>query len=163
MHRVLKTLTVLFLLIISIVPVALPVHAAIFAPITFTNNQGSATPATFQQKVTWNPSTYQAYEASDLGNVRFCADSPCTTQLYAWLESCTPSCTPTATSASAWVKLTSSIAGGGGTLTIYIVFQSLSTTFDGNLWGEAPNLSGTYGQYDNGANVFTFYDSFIGT
>src|SRR2546428_5558927 len=163
MHRVLKTLTVLFLLIISIVPVALPVHAAIFAPITLTNNQGSATPNPFQQKVTWNPSTYQGYEASDLGNVRFCADSPCTTQLNAWLESCTPSCTPTATSASAWVKLTSSIAGGGGILTIYFVLQSPSTTFDGIFWGEEPSLSGSYGQYDNGANVFTFYDNFAGT
>ena len=163
MHRVLKTLTVLFLLIISIVPVALPVHAAIFAPITLTNNQGSATPNPFQQKVTWNPSTYQGYEASDLGNVRFCADSPCTTQLNAWLESCTPSCTTSATSASAWVELTSAIAGSGGTQTVYMTFLSTSTHFDGVYWGEAPNIPGTYGANDNGANVFTFYDNFAGT
>ena len=99
----------------------------------------------------------------DLGNFRFCADNVCTTQLNAWLESCTPSCTPTATSASAWVKLTSSIAGSGGTLTIYFVLQSLSTTFDGNFWGEAPNIPGTYGTNDNGANVFNSYDNFAGT
>ncbi len=54
------------------------------------------TPNLLQQKVTWNPSTYQAYEASDLGNVRFCADGACTTQLNARLESCTPSCTSNA-------------------------------------------------------------------
>jgi len=54
------------------------------------------TPNLLQQKVTWNPSTYQVYEASDLGNVRFCADGACTTQLNARLESCTPSCTSNA-------------------------------------------------------------------
>jgi len=121
------------------------------------------TPYPFQQKVKRNPSTYQAYEVPDLGNFRFCADNVCTTQLNAWLESCTPSCTPTAISASAWLKLTSSIAGSGGTLTIYFVLRSLSTTFDGNFWGEAPNIPGTYGTNDNGANVFNSYDNFAGT
>jgi len=133
-----------------------------YVPVTITNNQGSATQNPFQQMVTWNPSTYSTYEASDLGNVRFCADTACVTSLDAWLESCTPSCTPSATSASAWVKLTSAIAGSGGTLTIYMVFLSTSTEFDGNYWGEAPTLSGTYGQYDNGANVFSDYGAFQG-
>jgi hypothetical protein len=121
------------------------------------------TPNPFQVKIVFNPSAYSTYEASNLGNIRFCVDSACTTTLYAWLESCTPSCAPTATSATAWVKLTSAIAGNGGTYTIYMEFYPLSTQFDGVFWGEAPNLSGTYGQYDNGANVFTFYDNFAGT
>ncbi len=132
-------------------------------PITLTNSQTSATPSTFQQKITFNPSSYSGSEASNLGNIRFCLDSACNTELYSWLESCTPSCTPTATSASVWVKLTSSIGANGGTLTIYMVFEPASTNFDDNYWGEAPTLSGTYGQYDNGANVFTFYDNFAGT
>ena len=132
-------------------------------PITITNSQSSATPSTFQQKIVFNPSTYSSYEASNLGNIRFCLDSACNTQLYSWLESCSPSCSTSATSATAWVQLTSSISASGGTLTIYMVFQSSSTNFDGNYWGEAPTLSGTYGQYDNGANVFTFYDNFAGT
>ena len=133
-----------------------------YIPLTITNNQGSATPNPFQVKVTWNPSTYSSYEGSALGNVRFCADIACNTMLYGWLESCTPSCSASATSASAWVKLTSAIAAGGGTLTIYMVFLASSTPFDTSYWGEAPSLSGTYGQYDNGANVFTFYDNFAG-
>ena len=128
-----------------------------YVPITLTNNQGSATPTTFQQKVTWNPSSYSTYEASDLGNVRFCADSACATTLDAWLESCTPSCATSATSASAWVKLTSAIGASGGTKTIYMEFLATSTTFDGNFWGEAPNIPATYGTNDNGANVFTAY------
>jgi len=134
-----------------------------YIPITLTNSQTSATPTTFQQKITFNPSTYSIYEAANLGNIRFCLDSGCVTQLYAWLESCTPTCTTGATSASTWVKLTSSIGANGGTLTIYMVFELTSTNFDDNYWGEAPYLSGTYGQYDNGANVFTFYDNFAGT
>ena len=127
------------------------------APVTLTNIQGSATPVPFQQQVVFDPSTYSSYESSDLGNIRFCADSACTTYLHAWLEGCTPSCSPTATSATAWVKLTSSITGGGGTLTVYIGFLSMSTDFDANYWGEAPQLSVTYGLYDNGADVFSAY------
>ena len=119
--------------------------------------EGAPTPVPFQQSVAWNPSTYSTYEVSDLGNVRFCADSGCVAPLYAWLESCTASCTPSATSATAWVRLTSAIPGGGGTLTIYMVFLGTSVDFDGNYWGEAPTLSATYGQFDNGANVFSAY------
>jgi len=43
------------------------------------------------------------------------------------------------------------------------VFLAQTTPFDDNYWGEAPTLSATYGQYDNGANVFSFYDNFAGT
>src|SRR5579872_313736 len=121
-----------------------------YVSITLTNSQTSATPATFQQKVTFNPSSYSTYEASSLGNIRFCVDTMCSNKLFAWLESCTPSCTTSATSASVWVKLTSSISASGGTLTIYMVFLPTTTTFDGNYWGEAPTLSGSYAQYDNG-------------
>jgi hypothetical protein len=118
---------------------------------------GAATPNPFQQMVTWNPSSYSAYEGGSLGNIRFCSDAYCVAPLYSWLESCTPSCTTGATSATAWVLLQSSINNGGGTLTIYMVFDPTSVTFDGVYWGEAPNLSATYGQYDNGAYVFTDY------
>jgi hypothetical protein len=128
-----------------------------YVPITITNAQSSATPSTFQEKITWNPSSYTSYEASDLGNIRFYNDSAFTTPLYAWLETCTPSLSNTATSATAWIKLTSSITQNGGTKTIYMAFLSTTTSFDGNYWGDAPNLSGTYGAYDNGANVFNAY------
>jgi len=136
-----------------------------YVPITITNSQGSATPNPFQQMVTWNPSTYSSYEAANLGNIRFCADIACASPFNSWLESCSSTCSTSgssSTSATAWVKLTSSIAAGGA-LTIYMVFQSTSTNFDGVYWGEAPQQSGTYAQYDNGANVFTFYDNFVGT
>ncbi len=134
-----------------------------YVPITITNSQSSATPSTFQEKLTLAPSNYTSYEASNLGNIRFYSSTAFTTPLYAWLESCTPSLSNTATSATAWVKLTSSIAASGGTLTIYMAFLSTTTSFDGVYWGAAPNLLSTYGLDDNGANVFSFYDNFAGT
>lgn len=129
-----------------------------YVAITLTNSQTTATPTSFQQEVTWDPATFAAYEASDLGNVRFCADDVCATPLYAWLESCTASCGTSATSAIAWVNLgTHTIAANGGTLTIYLVFKPTTTEFDGVYWGEAPTLSPTYAEFDNGANVFAGY------
>ncbi len=131
-----------------------------YVPITITNNQSTGTPNPFQQMITWDPATYSTYEATNLGNVRFCADTGCATTLNAWLESCSSTCSSagsTSTSATAWVKLTSAIGANGGTLTIYMVFEATSVNFDGGFWGEAPQLSSTYAQYDNGANVFTAY------
>ncbi len=127
-----------------------------YVAVTITNGQSSATPNPFQQMITWNPSSYSSYEASNLGNIRFCTTSSCGTELYAWLESCSSTPCASASSATAWVKLTSAISANGA-LTIYMVFESSTTNFDGNYWGEAPTLSTTYAQYDNGANVFAAY------
>jgi hypothetical protein len=140
----------------------------LYVPVTLTNNAGSATPNPFQALIQPNPSSYSTYEASNLGNIRFCSDSLCTTMLNSWLEGCGTTspygaCSTSSTSATFWVKITSPISSGGGKLTVYMVFLSTSTNFDGNVAGESPNLSTTYGQYDNGAKVFLFYDNFAGT
>ena len=58
-RRVLKTVMVPFLPVTFIVPTALPVDEANYVPITLTNDQSSAAPTTFQQRVTWHPSAYQ--------------------------------------------------------------------------------------------------------
>ena len=137
-----------------------------YVPITITNSQSAATPTPFQQMITWDPATYSVYEATNLGNIRFCADIACATPLYAWLESCSNACSSagsTSTSATAWVQLTTSIAASGVSLTIYMVFNPTSTNFDAVYWGEAPTLTGTYGQFDNGANVFSDYGAFQGS
>jgi hypothetical protein len=44
-----------------------------------------------------------------------------------------------------------------------MVFEPTSTNYDGVYAGEAPQLSSTYAQYDDGANVFTYYTRFGGT
>ena len=112
--------------------------------ITITNSQSSATPAPFQQMVQI-PSTYIPYIrlTDSSGNL-----------LYAWLESISNG------TATIWVKLPNEI-GANSSITIYVI--GYDSGFDGNYWGEAPQLSSTYGQYDNGANVFTNYWNFAGT
>ena len=134
----------------------IPQGEVAYVPITLTNSQSSATAAPFQQMVTFDPATYSAYEASDLGNIRFCADKYCATTLSAWLESCATSCSPSSTSAVVWVNLPNGISGSSS-VTVYLTFWGTGTHFDGNQWGEAPQLSSTYGLYDNGGNVFDLY------
>ncbi|MFP3209659.1 MAG: hypothetical protein RXR82_08265, partial [Nitrososphaeria archaeon] len=75
--------------------------------------------------------------------------------LYAWLESISNGV------GTIWVKIPSSIPAGG-TYQLYMI-QDSTLPMDGVYWGEAPQLSPTYAQYDNGASVFDFYDNFAGT
>jgi hypothetical protein len=134
----------------------------IFA-ITFTNSNGATTPVNFQQMIRFNPSntSWNALERSDLGNLRFFADVLHTLPLYAWLENFTAI---TDHNDIIWVNLGShTIAGAGGTLTIYVEFISTSTSFDVNYWGEAPKLSSPYGLHDNGPKVFSTYNNFNGS
>jgi len=114
--------------------------------ITLANNQSQATPTNFQQFISaalkypsgtyfWNPNDGW---------------------LQAWLESLSSS-----NQANIWVKIPSSIPANG-TYQIYMV-QDNSKNFDGVYWGEAPQLSSSYAQYDNGGNVFNNYWNFAGT
>lgn len=123
---------------------------------TLTNSQNVATLAPFQQMITFDPSTYSQYENSNLGNIRFYQGS---TELYSWCES---GCSNTSSNAVFWVKLPNGI-GAKSSTGIYMIFKPMSTNYDGVYAGEAPQLSPTYAEYDNGANVFNFYDNFAGT
>ncbi len=67
------------------------------------------------------------------------------------------------TATSYWLKLNSGILAHEDAL-IYMNFYSKSANIFNTInTGEAPQLSATYGQYDDGANVFNFYDNFAGT
>ncbi len=119
-------------------------------------NPTLATPVPFEQSLTLYPTTYATLENSDLGNVRFCADSNCTQPLFAWLEGCgagNAGCTPASGAAQVWVKLPTSIPAAG-TQTIYQCFVSTSQTFDGIYWGESTDIAAGK---DNGSYVFPFY------
>jgi len=118
----------------------------IITPITLTNSQSVPTPAPFQQMIQV-PVLFR-------NGVRFW--SPTDGQLYAWLESISSGGT-----ATIWVKIPSSIPVNG-TYQLYMI-QDSTLPMDGVYWGEAPQLSGTYAQYDNGASIFPFYDNFAGT
>jgi len=117
----------------------------IVTPITLTNSQSAPTPAPFQQMIQ-APITYP-------NGVRFW--SPTDGWLYAWLESISNGV------GTIWVKIPSSIPAGG-TYQLYMI-QDSTLPMDGVYWGEAPQLSSTYGQYDNGQYVFTLYSNFYDT
>lgn len=129
-----------------------------YVPVTLTNSQGSATPAPFQQMVQVDSTTYSTYEAANLQNVEFFDSSGAI--VPSWLESGNSNA---ATNTIYWLE----IAGGipaSSSITVYMGFASLTTNLFNSLTaGEAPQLSATYGQYDDGGIVFTNYWNFAGT
>lgn len=145
-----------------------------YAPINITNNQASNTPSSFQQMISFDPAAYSQYEDSNLQNVEFfyCSNA---TIIHSWLEG---NATNEAnakniylsTNGIYWLMLPKGIAAQKS-LNIAMGFVSKSTNlYDGKIVGTAPQLNCTsncpetsYGQYDNGASVFTgFYDNFKG-
>jgi hypothetical protein len=130
-----------------------------YVPITIANNQSIAVTPGFQQMITFNPSNpaYALNESPDLGNLRFYQGS---NELYSWCES---GCSSSSKSAVFWIYLPNGIAAYGSA-TINLKFESASTEYDGVYAGEAPQLSPSYAQYDNGNTVFpSFYQDFNGT
>jgi hypothetical protein len=134
--------------------------ASKYIPITLTNSQSSATPVPFQQLINISPSIIGSSNfSSDLGNIRFYADSAFTQPLYAWVEYGNSN---SSTSTYIWVNLPINIPANSS-ITIYMKLLPVGTKYDGVYMGEAPQLSSIYGQYDNGARVFNNYWNFSGT
>jgi len=129
-----------------------------YVPFTITNNASAATPAPFQQMVVVNPSLYTSYLASDLSNVQWYDSSG--NVINSWLESGNSN---TGTEAVYWLSLANGI-GANSTITVYMGIASITTNLLNNTTtGEAPQLSATYGNYDDGASVFNNYWNFAGT
>ena len=131
-----------------------------YVVVTFSNTQTSATASPFQQMLTINPSLYASLESTDLGNIRFfqtLSGGIFSGAIDSWLESVSSTPANAATSATFWLSLPNGIPASSQ-LSIYMDF-SATTEFDGIIAGEAPQLSSTYGQYDNGANVFLYYNN----
>jgi len=130
-----------------------------YLAIPITNTQNVATPAPFQQIVQLNLANYPQLSgiASDLSNIYFSSDEAGQNKLYSWRE--TPA---SLTSTQTWWVLLPNGIPADGTITIYLQVSS-STALDGDYTGEAPQLSSTYAQYDNGAKIFTNYWNFAGT
>ncbi|MGC8533631.1 MAG: LamG-like jellyroll fold domain-containing protein [Candidatus Parvarchaeum sp.] len=131
----------------------IPTNVLNFVPLTIKNSQSIATPSPFQQEVVVDSADYQQYEASNLQNVEFFY--PNGTIINSWLESGNSN---TATNSVYWLKLSGIPASSS--ITVYMGFASKSVNlFNNTNDGEAPQLSPTYGEYDNGANVFLNYFS----
>jgi hypothetical protein len=137
--------------------------ATCYVLLTASNaNSVASTGGSFQQMVTINPSLYIAYESNDLGNIRFySSNAPASSanELYSWCES---GCNYSSGSAVFWVVLPTGISASS-TAVINMTFNTVGTEYDGVYAGEAPQLSSSYGQYDNGQNVFLVYQNFAGS
>jgi len=123
-----------------------------YVPITITNSQSTASPSPFQQMVTVNSSNYSKYLASNLQNINFQDGSG--NILNSWLESGNSN---TSTSTIYWVKLPNGIPANSSITIYYCIYATSVNAFNTTNTGVAPNLTSTYGQYDNGSNVFTQY------
>ena len=125
-----------------------------YLPVTISNSQTIATVSPFDEELNVPSSVYSNYAASNLQNVEFYY--PNGTIIPSWLENRTSS------NAIWWLKLGSIPASSA--ITVYMGFASTSTNlFNTVNVGEAPQLSPSYAEYDDGFNVFNFYDDFAGT
>ena len=120
-------------------------------PVNVLNLQSAATPSGFQQQLSNLPINALA------GNF-VVYNSLSGSLMPTWVES----------NSMAWIYLgTNTIGATSNAIDVYYIgLGSSGTNFfiSGNDIGEAPQLSSTYAQYDNGASVFpTLYQNFAGT
>ena len=140
---------------------ALGQNSVLYVPITITNTQASATPAPFQQMLTIDSAAYSNDINSAWSNVEFTTGPGATGNvLQAWVESGAGN---TVSSTIVWVNLPSGIGANSNTV-IYMNFMQSNVMSSSGPTGEAPQLSSTYAEYDNGASVFpSLYTNFAGT
>lgn len=153
--------------------VVAPSAVLYYIPINFTNSQTTATPAPFQQSLTFNSLAYESYEAGNLSNIEFFYANG--TIIRSWLESgnfTNGTLVDVYTQVSKlnqsvktlyWLNLSKGIPAST-TITVYMGFATHETNlFSNTITGEAPQLTSTYAQYDNGGKVFIDYWNFNGT
>jgi len=138
-------------------------HASLNAlyqvPIILVNNENVSTPNPFQQMIQLNELNYKGYIIynGSFANFEFVYNNG--TVIPAWIES------NNSGKLIIWLKINSILALSSETiyLDIFPRNDNLLNASGKNGIGEAPQLSPTYGEYDNGASVFNFYDNFAGT
>ncbi len=143
--------------------------------IIITNSQSSATPAPFQQLLAINSSFFSydySVEAGNLQNIYFTYTNG--TIIPSWLEAGVlangliissygnASLLNQSVNTKYWLNLKNGIPANSA-ITIEMHFASKSTNeFNNQNIGEAPQLSSTYAEYDDGGDVFNFYSNFRG-
>ena len=169
-HKKLKSVIVLSLLFATSFLVFIPTTSSASSPsptpnyyvtITLKNSQSIATVKNFPQMLKINWSNYSGYLNANVSNIRFYDSTTFTSanELTGWIET---NNTTTAKSSTVWVNLSSDIIPESASIQIYMGFLPKTSSWSSH-WGLSPTLSTKYGQFDNGANVFTFYDNFAGT
>jgi hypothetical protein len=141
-------------------------------PITFTNYQNVSVAANTPLSVSFNAGEYVGYETSNLMNIEFFYQNG--TIVPSWLEGNSLNenqSTNLYTSSNIlyWIRSPSTDAflPAYSTNVIYLGFAgnvvtSSNTLMDGITTGEAPQLSSGYADYDNGNQIFGYYDNFAG-
>jgi YVTN family beta-propeller protein len=129
-------------------------------PVLISNEQNISTPDPFQQMLSIDSENYSQFINSNWSNVEFSTGTGCSgTTLQAWVED---NASSSSIQTIVWVDLESSVGAQSNT-TIFMDFMSIPILSSSGPTGEAPQLSAIYGEYDNGALVFPFYDNFNGT
>jgi hypothetical protein len=143
-------------------PSVLPQNIISYIPITFSNSQNAPEPANSNLEILINASNYISYESSGLTNLEFFYGNG--TIVPSWLEGNALNGQQntnlnTADNVIYWIRIASgNFLPAYSTNTIYLGFAANTVNlFDGVVVGEAPQLSSSYAQYDNGANVFALY------
>ena len=163
MNKLILLMPLLFFMIMGIANATSPTIPAginYYVPVNITNSQTSATPNPFQQMVTVNALNYTSYinYNNNFANFEYFYSNG--TIISAWIES------NNSKQLTTWTKINGGIAGSTK-LTIYLGFASKTTNLLSNSGttgiGEAPQLSSTYAQYDDGVSVFPNYWNFAGT
>ena len=140
-------------------PTSVPSGIVSYVPITITNGANVPTSAPFQQMINITESQFPNITYSNtIANFEFFTQSG--TVIPTWIESNNTGKLIT------WVNLPTAIPASSS-VTIYIGFAPKKTNLLSSSGttgiGEAPQLSTTYAQYDDGASVFTNYWNFAGT
>ncbi|MEM0159838.1 MAG: PGF-pre-PGF domain-containing protein, partial [Candidatus Micrarchaeaceae archaeon] len=147
------------------IPTGIPSNILNYTPVTLTYNGLATYPNPFQQFIPVNALNYTQYMTynSNFANFEYFYENG--TIIPAWIES------DTSNTLRTWAKVSNTIfsytGSGTATNTIYLGFASntlnlLSSSGTSGI-GEAPQLSSTYAEYDDGASVFPLYANFAGT
>ena len=139
-------------------------------PISIQNTQTSALSSNTQVMLTFNALNYSSYLASNLQNIVLYNTSSGKTA-PAWIEGNlsnenNANSLNKATEIVIWLKLPEALAASATDTNWAIGLGSTSTNYfatSGANIGIAPQLTSTYGEYDNGKQVFTSYYNFSGT
>ncbi len=128
-------------------------------PIHISNLQLAPTPAGFQDMIVIPSYNYSQYINRNWNNVEFTTEPQGGgSMIEAWIES---NATSSAKATVVWLALPTYI-GTDNTTTVYMNFMNFPVLSRAGPTGEAPQLSATYAQYDNGGVIFNFYDNFSG-
>jgi hypothetical protein len=137
-------------------PPTVPPGIVHYVPITLTNFQTGPVAGGSQVMIPVDWATYSAYLDNPVDNVLFFSFNG--NSLNAWLENGTSSAS---TNSIVWVQLDANGIPATSSVTIYMGFYSTGSNHlsSSGPFGEASQLSATFGQYDDGSHVFNYYNN----